>query len=225
MTLAATTPASRPNGASEPWRPGRAEYAMAAIGLAIIAALVLLKATGVTEMSTGMIIVISIRIIVPLIIFRWWFVGAIVAMVADTSDVILIDALGMGGFGGNYAEVDKLMDSWYYVIELIVALRWTNNWMVYPAVGLFVFRVIGAILFEITGNHVMLFYFPNMFENWWLYCVVVMKWFPNLVPHSVKSVVVPMLILLVPKMAQEYLLHFSEAHPWTWTKENILGIE
>lgn len=194
-----------------------------AVGVALaIATMAALKAAGAIDLSTGAIIVISIRLVGPLLIFRYWLVGGIVAMVLDTADVILIDALGLGGFGGNYAEIDKINDSYYYVIEFIVALRWTNRWMTIPAIGLFVFRVIGAILFEVTHDHVMLFFFPNMFENWWLYCVVVMKWFPKAIPHSWKSVMVPMLILLVPKMGQEYLLHYSEAHPWTWTKEHIL---
>ncbi len=217
-----TAVTATPAPASPPWSPGKSEYVMAAAAVVIIAGIILLRAVGATEMSIGMIIVVSLRIIVPFLIFRYWLFGAVVAMILDTADVILIDVIGLGGFGGNYAEVDKFMDSWYYIIELLVALRWTNRWMLYPAIALFIFRVIGAIIFEITGDHIVLFYFPNMFENWWLYCVVVMKWFPQLVPTNTKMVVIPMLILLVPKMAQEYLLHFSEAHPWNWTKENVL---
>jgi hypothetical protein len=30
-----------------------------------------------------------------------------------------------------------------------------------------------------------------------------------------------MAILLVPKMAQEYLLHFAEAQPWDWFKRLV----
>jgi hypothetical protein len=29
-------------------------------------------------------------------------------------------------------------------------------------------------------------------------------------------------MLLVPKMAQEYLLHYAEAEPWDWIKKNVL---
>ncbi len=211
--------------ASPPTRPKalpKAEWFFAG-GVAIaILVMAFLKATEAISLSTGAIIVISVRLIGPLLIFRYWLAGGILAMVLDTADVMLIDALGMGGFDGNYAEIDKISDSYYYVIEFIVALRWRHAWMTIPAVILFVYRIIGAVLFEITHDHVMLFFFPNMFENWWLYCVVVMKWFPRHIPHDWRSMAVPMLILLVPKMAQEYLLHFAEAHPWTWTKENIL---
>lgn len=217
MSLAAPLLARRPFAS---WR--RPGLAMAAIALAILAVLVALRVTGATEMSAGMLVVIALRLFVPLVILRWWLMGGLIAMLLDAADVILVDLMQLGGFGGRYAETDKYLDSWYYVLELIVALGWASPWMRVPAVALFAFRVVGAVLFELTGDHIILFYFPNMFENWWLYCVVVQRWFPRLVPHDAKSVVIPMLILLVPKMGQEYLLHFTEAHPWDWMKEEVL---
>jgi hypothetical protein len=87
-----------------------------------------------------------------------------------------------------------------------------------PATVLFCYRAVDVLLFELTRLRIMLFLFPNLFENWWLYCVVVARFWPRLSPHSVKSVAVPLLILLIPKMAQEYLLHFTEAQPWNWFK-------
>ena len=78
------------------------------------------------------------------------------------------------------------------------------------------------LLPEPADTRLFLFLFPNLFENWWLYCVVVLKWFPSLVPHSWKGTVIPLVLLLIPKMGQEYLLHVTEAKPWNWTKENIL---
>lgn len=172
--------------------------------------------------TEGALLVIALRIAVPLLIFRYNIVGGLLAMQLDTADVILIDALGMGGFEGHYHTTDKLLDSWYLTIELVVALGWGNPWMRWPAVFLFVYRAIGVVAFEITGARISLFLFPNLFENWWLYCVIVARFWPHLVPGSWKSTLVPLGILLVPKMAQEYLLHFSEAQPWNWTKEHIL---
>jgi hypothetical protein len=31
-----------------------------------------------------------------------------------------------------------------------------------------------------------------------------------------------MVALLIPKMAQEYMLHYLEVQPWDWTKHRIL---
>lgn len=172
--------------------------------------------------TEGALLVIALRIAVPLLIFRYNIVGGLVAMQLDTLDVVLIDVLGMGGFEGHYHTTDKILDTWYLVIELIVAFRWDNPWTRWPAVVLFVYRMIGVVAFELTGERIALFIFPNLFENWWLYCVIVARFWPGLVPHSWRSTVVPLGILLVPKMAQEYLLHFSEAQPWNWTKKHIL---
>lgn len=202
-------------------RSPRPEAAIAVLAALAMIVLVAAKAGGV-DLSRGELIVIGLRLAVPFLIFRFWLVGGITVMLLDAADVIIIDLLGLGGFGDHYAELDKLLDSYYYIIEIVVALRWENPWMRWPAAALFVYRVIGAVLFELSDTRLFLFLFPNLFENWWLYCVVVMKWFPSAVPHSWKSTLIPLALLLVPKMGQEYLLHVAEATPWNWTKENIL---
>jgi hypothetical protein len=195
---------------------------LAAAAVAVFATLLLLDATGVMNMSTGETVVIGLRLFVPLLILRYWVAGGIVAMLLDGADVIITDALDLGGFGDHYAELDKVLDSYYLTLELLVALGWRNAWARLPAVALFAYRLIGVALFEFTEARIFLFIFPNMFENWWLYVAVVMKWFPRAVPHDFRTLIIPMLALLVPKMAQEYLLHFAEAKPWGWTQDHIL---
>ena len=107
-------------------------------------------------------------------------------------------------------------------IEWAIALRWENQWARWIAAALFPYRLIGVALFEATNERIMLFIFPNLFENWWLYCVVAIRHFPGWAPRSLTSSVVILVALLVPKMAQEYLLHSAEAKPWDWTKEHLL---
>jgi hypothetical protein len=171
--------------------------------------------------TTGAAIVIALRLLVPLLILRKNLTGGIAAMVLDGFDVILIDFLKMGGFSGHYHQIDKVLDTYYLGIEAFVAFRWTNQYERLPALALFGFRIIGVLLFELTERRIVLFLFPNMFENWWLYVVAVRRWKPSWTPHSVRGVAIPMAILLVPKMAQEYLLHFAEAQPWDWFKKTV----
>lgn len=196
--------------------------ALALAAAAVFGSLLLLDATGTMNMSNGETVVIGLRLSVPLLILRFWVTGGIVAMLLDGADVIITDALDMGGFGDHYAELDKVLDSYYLTLELLIALGWRNAWARFPAVSLFAYRLVGVGLFEFTEARIFLFIFPNMFENWWLYVAVVMKWFPRAVPHDARTVIIPMLALLVPKMAQEYLLHFAEAKPWGWTQDHIL---
>jgi hypothetical protein len=171
--------------------------------------------------TTGAAIVIALRIIVPLLIFRKNLTGGVLAMLLDGFDVILIDFMKLGGFSGHYHEIDKVLDTYYLGIEAIVAWGWTNQFERLPSLFLFGLRVIGVVLFEITDERIVLFLFPNMFENWWLYVVAVRRWKPAWTPRSWRAVAIPMAILFVPKMAQEYLLHFAEAQPWNWFKENF----
>ncbi len=63
-------------------------------------------------MSIAALIVIVLRLIVPISIFRWRISGAVVAMILDGLDVVLVDvianALGeQGGFGDFYQPMDK----------------------------------------------------------------------------------------------------------------------
>ena len=121
------------------------------------------------------------------------------------------------------STTDKLLDTWYLGIEWLVAMRWENPFGKWIAFVLFPYRVIGVALFEVTGERMMLFVFPNLFENWWLYCVITARNFPRFEPRTWRSSLVVLGILLIPKMIQEYILHFAEAQPWDWIKRHTLG--
>jgi len=172
-------------------------------------------------MNAGELIIIALRLLVPLAIFRWPLWGGIAAMLLDGADVILIELIPGGSFGDHYHTLDKVLDSYYLSIELIVALRWGNPWAKWPAVALFAYRAVGVVLFELTERRIFLFIFPNLFENWWLYVVAVERFWPRVYPHSVKTVVLPLALLLIPKMVQEYVLHFAEAKPWQFIKRQL----
>lgn len=172
-------------------------------------------------MTTGAAIVIALRILVPLLIFKKNLTGGIIAMLLDGADVIIIDFLKQGGFSGHYHQIDKVLDTYYLGIEAWIAFGWKNQYERIPSLALFAFRMVGVVLFELTDRRIVLFLFPNMFENWWIYVAAVRRWKPSWTPQSWLGVAIPMGVLLVPKMAQEYLLHFTEAQPWNWFKENF----
>lgn len=175
-------------------------------------------------MSEGELIVIALRLLVPLLIFRWNLVGGVAAMLLDGADVIIIELIGLGGFGDHYAQLDKALDSYYYLIEVVVALRWTGAWARWTAVALFAYRMVGAVLFELAGARWVLFVFPNLFEHWWIYVVAVERFWPRLYPRSGRGTAIALGLLLIPKMGQEYLLHVVEAEPWDWFKSHVVDI-
>ena len=183
-------------------------------------------------MTTAAIIVLILRLLVPLSIFKWRISGAIGSMVLDGVDVILVDVISgftgeEGGFGTYYQTFDKTTDLYYLAIEAYVSLSWRDALARKTSVGLFVFRLIGIIIFETTGAQYrkLVFAFPNVFENFFLYYIIAERVKLAWIPRTKRSMALVLALLYVPKFGQEYLLHFSEAAPWNWFKETVLGLE
>jgi hypothetical protein len=173
------------------------------------------------------LLVVAIRLLVPLSILRWPLAGAVASMAVDAVDVVLVDifarALGEPGeFGPIYAQLDKLLDTYYLTIELYVAWRWNEQLLRRTAAVLYGWRLIGAILFELTAFHPLLLIFPNLFENFFLYVLITKKWAARLVPKTVPQLLLVLVVLLIPKLVQEWLLHYDEAHPWQWLRDQVL---
>jgi hypothetical protein len=173
------------------------------------------------------LLVIAIRILVPLTILRWPLAGGLLALVVDAVDVVLVDTFAtlLGEpkeFGPTYAQLDKWLDLYYLSLELVVARRWTNVVTRRTAYALFAWRLVGVILFEITVERPLLVVFPNLFENYYLFVLVVVRWFPRFEPRTWAQSALASLVLLVPKEIQEYVLHWEELHPWQWLRETII---
>lgn len=172
----------------------------------------------------GPLVVIILRLLIPLIILKRPFLGAILAMALDALDVVLITILNMGNFS-NYHSLDKILDMYYLSLELYVSLHWTNILAKHTSIFLFMWRVIGFIIFETLKIRWVLFIFPNLFENFFLFYVTWKKYKKTDVIKNFKTLFVILMLLLLLKLPQEHLLHIKKAQPWTWTKQNILHIE
>jgi len=202
--------------------------AAAAVGVALLALSFLVavearpggSSEALDAATEGQLFVIALRVLVPLLILRWSLTGGILAMLVDALDVVVVEFFGPGGMGGRYSQLDKALDSYYLGLEAIVAWYWVNQWARWTALGLFVYRLAGTALFEATEARVLLFVFPNLFENWWLYCVAVARVRPRWLPSSWRSTLLPLLALLLPKLGQEWLLHVAETQPWDWVKRH-----
>ena len=97
---------------------------------------------------------------------------------ADTLDVIIAGAIGRGEFQ-NYAAADKLMDTYYLTFAVIISLRWSNTLAKRASVVLYLHRLIGVVLFELTGVRVLLLIFSNLFENFVVFYLVMQRFFPK----------------------------------------------
>jgi hypothetical protein len=175
----------------------------------------------------AVLIVVALRLGLPLTILRWPLAGGILSLVVDALDVVLVDALASAfgeppEFGPFYAQIDKWLDTYYLALEVVVARRWTEVLPRRTAYALFGWRLLGVVLFEITAWRPLLVAFPNLFENFYLYILVARRWLPRLVPRTLLQTLVVCAVLLVPKLVQEWVLHWEELHPWQWFRVTFI---
>ncbi|MBT4849780.1 hypothetical protein HON36_02925 [Candidatus Parcubacteria bacterium] len=168
---------------------------------------------------TGPIIVLIIRLVVPLSILKYPFWGTVASLLVDALDVVMITFIGVGAMPeGWYTPADKILDSYYLIFSFIVSLRWADRLPKKISIILFVYRIIGVILMEITNIRILLFFFPNMFENFFLFWEARNKWFKRLKPTK-KNLTIALIALLIPKMFQEWMLHWKLIDPWSQIEE------
>lgn len=149
-------------------------------------------------------IIALVRIAGSVPVLRWAFVGAVLAILFDLSDLFLKNLIDLGGVT-NYQTFDKWLDLVYMSAFLLVAMKW-NGIIRQLAVSLFIFRMIGFVIFEFTGNREILQYFPNVFEFWFL-AVAGIKCFKADFHFSNKAIGAILLIVFPLKLFQEYVLH------------------
>ena len=158
-------------------------------------------------MTAETLLIVVLRVLLPLTILRWPLAGGIVALLADALDIVLASLVDLGGLW-QYHNLDKFLDTYYLGLEAIVAQRWTAlpRW---TATLLFAYRLTGVALFEVTNIRLFLFFFPALFENFFLFYAALLRFFPeyDLTPRRLAFWLV---ILLVPKMVQEYVLHYKQ---------------
>lgn len=172
-------------------------------------------------MTEGQIFVIALRLVVPLMILWRPLAGGIIAMLLDAVDVMIVELFGPGGMGPHYHSIDKLLDTYYLSLEMWVALQWTERLPRLTAIVLFVYRLVGVVVFEITGWRPTMFIFPNLFENWFLFVLVRNRFFPGLLLDTWRHIAMWLVVLYIPKAGQEYLLHVAQAQPWGWIKGKL----
>jgi len=166
-------------------------------------------------MDLGLIIVIILRLIVPFSILRYPLAGFLTAILLDVFDAPLASLIGGHtlGFGGDFIEynlIDKWLDTYFLFFGFLVSLRWQNSLAKKTASLLFWFRFFGVVVFSLTGLRALLFFFPNIFEFFYLYYLTIARRFPALSPDSFKKLMLILIILLIPKLFFEYLLHVQQ---------------
>ena len=132
-----------------------------------------------TEASVVFVIVVGLRFVLPLFIPKWPLPAILACLVLDGIDQTIFQTFGFDPPG--YQNYDKAMDLFYLSIAFLASLQ---NWTCSSAVGisrfLFFYRMVGVMLFEITGVRALLLVFPNTFEYFFIaYEAVRLRWDPR----------------------------------------------
>jgi len=168
------------------------------------------------------LIVILTRLLIPFLILKKPFWGIILAIIADASDVIILDAFGWGFLAGkNYHLFDKFFDTYYLAFAFYISLAWQETLIRRTSAFLFVWRLLGVIVFEFIHIRQLMFFAPNIFENFYLLIAGIKEFFPKFKINTIKRLVIILLIAAVPKIIQEYIMHFLEFPTWMFIKHNI----
>lgn len=149
------------------------------------------------------IVIAVVRIVGSLPVLRWPLAGGILAVLVDLSDLLLRDALDLGGVG-DYQALDKWLDLVYLGAFFVVARRWDGRARSI-ATALFAYRMVGFVLFELSGARPVLLLFPNVFEFWFLFVAAVGA--ARLNAWSGLRIAVVLLVLTGLKEVQEWALH------------------
>ena len=148
-----------------------------------------------------------IRVAGSLPVLRWAFVGGLIAVFVDLSDLLWRDLIDLGGLR-NYQAWDKWLDQVYLVCFAWVLWRWPGP----PrriGMALFAWRLVGFIAFEISDSRPLLLFFPNVFEFWFLFVASLPHWRPNFA-YRPRPTAAWLAFLTACKEFQEFALHQAQ---------------
>lgn len=157
-------------------------------------------------MTLELFVIALYRIAGSLPVLRWPLAGGLVAVFVDLTDLYWMNVLDLGGLP-NYQVFDKVADQVYLAAFLVVALRWKGPERTISIV-LYAFRMVGFVLFELTGERAVLLLFPNVFEFWFLFIAARHHVRPGFAWTRTRLAVV-LVPLLVAKEFQEWALHWA----------------
>jgi hypothetical protein len=157
-------------------------------------------------MTLEVVVVGLYRVVGSLPALRWPLAGGLLAIFVDLTDLYWIQVLDLGGIP-DYQTFDKLADQVYLAVFLVVALRWSGPERAI-SVALYAFRMVGFVLFELTGARALLVLFPNVFEFWFLFVAALHHVRPAMTWSRLQlaAVLIP---LTGAKEVQEWALHWA----------------
>jgi hypothetical protein len=173
----------------------------------------------------ALVLILIVRGLVPLLVLRWPFWGALLCIAGDGFDTVVLDVLGPGVIEGRYHTFDKVFDTYYLSIEAwVVFRRWTDRLARRTALTLYLLRFTAVLLFEVTQVRQLFFLGANIFENFYIYVAGRLEIDAKYRIRNLRRLALILLFVGAPKILQEYVMHYRESQTWHFVRDNIFRL-
>lgn len=152
-------------------------------------------------------IIILFRVLMAPLIFIFPFQSVILSFFLDVIDiefasrrVITLD---------QYEKNDKIFDLWWYAFCLFYSFFYLKHWFNFLLI-LFLYRLVGDVIFFVKGHRKIFMLFPNFFEN-----VFFLLFFSNLFESlsfliSKNNFFISIIAVSLIKIFQEWWIHWAQ---------------
>lgn len=152
-------------------------------------------------------LIILLKVLIPAAMLKFPLFGLWGNYFLDVIDGDILLSLGMTD--QTYQLIDKSTDLISYFFMLVLGLRWSIKKIV---IALFAYRIIGQVLYFVTGNELIFFYFQNFLEPlMMIYALILFKQKSEEKAYLTykKHFILIWAIILIYKVWNEWYLHFA----------------
>lgn len=174
------------------------------------------------ELSLVVGLLVAARLLLPLTIPRYALFGILACMILDSADQTVMEAFGI--HFPRYQSYDKALDIYYLAIAYLATMRnWDNLAAFQIGRGLFYYRLVGVLAFELSEKRLLLAIFPNSFEPFFVYYEMVRRMGDPLRLSRNAMLAVVGVIWFVIKLPHEWWVHIAQMDTTDFIKTKILG--
>src|SRR4051794_38750607 len=161
--------------------------------------------------TTILLVVVGLRLLVPLAIFRWPLPAMIACLVIDGIDQTIFQQFTSIDLT-NYQSYDKALDIYYLSLAYISTFRnWDSRGAFEVSRFLWYYRLVGVTLFELSDDvRALLLIFPNTFEYFFdFYEGVRSRWNPARLTLKFWIYAAGAIWIFI-KLPQEWWIHIAQ---------------
>ena len=168
------------------------------------------------------VLVVGARFLLPLLIPFYPLPAIILCLLLDGVDQTIFQVFTTLPLD-NYQSYDKALDIYYLVVAYLSTFRnWSHLFAFRVSRFLLYYRLVGVVLFELTGLRALLLLFPNTFEYFFIWYEAVRLWWNPRRLSRVAVITAAAAIWIVIKLPQEYWIHIFQGDV-TDTIKALLG--